>query len=210
MPSVPLSQPPGATAKTLGTGCPGWPFPTLPCTEQFPALPGTPAPPRAPSPQQPTVKAPIEELNEALAQIDCASLRSQISAQGSASISGTVPDAARPSKTTSASVCSGLGITRMVRVFRGTASDIVSGLVARPHQRGASGIVPLVGRGRRISRGNRWQTSSSLGGSSRLSGRRRLGCLLAGGHKNGGHSRDPAFRSVQCAGRRHRRPMRKR
>jgi uncharacterized protein len=37
-------------------GCPGWPFPTLPCTEQFPALPGAPAarappipPPRSPA-----------------------------------------------------------------------------------------------------------------------------------------------------------------
>lgn len=98
VPSVPPSQPPGATAKAPSTGCPGWPFPTLPCTEQFPPLPGTPAPLRAPSPPQPTAKAPIEELNEALAQIDCASLRSQISAQGSASISGIVPDAGQKTK----------------------------------------------------------------------------------------------------------------
>jgi len=35
-----------ATAAKSG-GCPGWPFPTLPCTEQFPALPGV-APPRLP------------------------------------------------------------------------------------------------------------------------------------------------------------------
>jgi len=55
-------------------------------------------PPRAPTPQQPTAKSPIEELNESLAQIDCASLRSQISAQGSASISGTVPDAGQKTK----------------------------------------------------------------------------------------------------------------
>ena len=52
--------PPRATSGTATTaakvgGCPGWPFPTLPCTEQFPALggavaPRTPAlpPPRAP------------------------------------------------------------------------------------------------------------------------------------------------------------------
>jgi len=32
---------PAATAKA--GGCPGWPFPTLPCTEQFPALGGAPA-----------------------------------------------------------------------------------------------------------------------------------------------------------------------
>jgi hypothetical protein len=95
---APSSQPPGPAAKAPITGCPGWPFPTLPCTEQFPALPGTQAPQRAPSPQRPTAKAPIEELNEALAQIDCASLRSQISAQGSTSISGTVPDAGQKTK----------------------------------------------------------------------------------------------------------------
>jgi hypothetical protein len=47
--------PPTAAAKS--GGCPGWPFPTLPCTEQFPALPGASAPrardlppPRPPGP----------------------------------------------------------------------------------------------------------------------------------------------------------------
>ncbi len=43
----PRSSAPTATAGKSG-GCPGWPFPTLPCTEQFPALPGTP-PARAPA-----------------------------------------------------------------------------------------------------------------------------------------------------------------
>ncbi|MGD9616823.1 MAG: tetratricopeptide repeat protein [Alphaproteobacteria bacterium] len=44
----PRSMPaPTATAGRSG-GCPGWPFPTLPCTEQFPALPGV-APTRAPT-----------------------------------------------------------------------------------------------------------------------------------------------------------------
>lgn len=38
---------PTTTAKS--GGCPGWPFPTLPCTEQFPALGGTAAP-RTPMP----------------------------------------------------------------------------------------------------------------------------------------------------------------
>ena len=53
MPS-PRSSVPTAASGKVG-GCPGWPFPTLPCTEQFPALPGAsptrvPAlpPPRAP------------------------------------------------------------------------------------------------------------------------------------------------------------------
>ena len=53
----PRTGPPSAAAASGGKsgGCPGWPFPTLPCTEQFPALPGAPAarapaipPPRAP------------------------------------------------------------------------------------------------------------------------------------------------------------------
>ncbi len=37
----------GTTTATTGGksgGCPGWPFPTLPCTEQFPSLPGATAP----------------------------------------------------------------------------------------------------------------------------------------------------------------------
>jgi uncharacterized protein len=39
-------------------GCPGWPFPTLPCTEQFPALGGAPAPRAAtiPPPRPPLAK----------------------------------------------------------------------------------------------------------------------------------------------------------
>jgi hypothetical protein len=34
--SAPATDPSHTTVKT--TGCPGWPFPTLPCTQQFPAL----------------------------------------------------------------------------------------------------------------------------------------------------------------------------
>lgn len=40
LPPARTAPPPNATAGKSG-GCPGWPFPTLPCTEQFPALPGT-------------------------------------------------------------------------------------------------------------------------------------------------------------------------
>jgi hypothetical protein len=46
MPSPRSSAPVSASGKS--GGCPGWPFPTLPCTEQFPALPGT-SPSRAPA-----------------------------------------------------------------------------------------------------------------------------------------------------------------
>ena len=56
-PSVPPSLPPprasvaAPTTAAKAGGCPGWPFPTLPCTEQFPALGGAPAPrPTAPRP----------------------------------------------------------------------------------------------------------------------------------------------------------------
>jgi hypothetical protein len=95
---APPSQPPGPTAKAPSTGCPGWPFPTLPCTEQFPPLPGTSTAPRAPTPQRPSAKPPLDELNEALNQIDCASLRTQTSTQRSLSISGTVPDAGQKTR----------------------------------------------------------------------------------------------------------------
>ncbi len=46
---------PAATAKS--GGCPGWPFPTLPCTEQFPALGGAPAQ-RTPALPPPRLAAP--------------------------------------------------------------------------------------------------------------------------------------------------------
>jgi hypothetical protein len=44
---APRSSAPAAASGKFG-GCPGWPFPTLPCTEQFPALPGA-SPARAPA-----------------------------------------------------------------------------------------------------------------------------------------------------------------
>ena len=92
------AQPPGSANKGSTTGCPGWPFPTLPCTEQFPALPGGQTPPHAPAPPRPATKAPIEELNEALAQVDCAALRAQTPTEGSLIISGTVPNAGEKAK----------------------------------------------------------------------------------------------------------------
>ena len=52
-PAIPPPRSAGAASTTTGKagGCPGWPFPTLPCTEQFPALPGAGAPAqRAPAP----------------------------------------------------------------------------------------------------------------------------------------------------------------
>jgi len=103
-PSAAPSAPPG---KASTTGCPGWPFPTLPCTEQFPALPGqrstasaaVPQVPPPPPPAPPQVqKSPLQELDEAMAQIDCASLRSASSGQGPAIVSGTVPSAADKTK----------------------------------------------------------------------------------------------------------------
>lgn len=58
--NIPPPRNPTTTTATSGGksgGCPGWPFPTLPCTEQFPALPGATGgrsgvqipPPRSPS-----------------------------------------------------------------------------------------------------------------------------------------------------------------
>ncbi len=49
-PGAPAATSPSGVAATTAKGnggCPGWPFPTLPCTVQFPALPGA-APPQAP------------------------------------------------------------------------------------------------------------------------------------------------------------------
>lgn len=99
--AVPAAQSRKPIGKAETTGCPGWPFPTLPCTEQFPALAGAQGPPprRSPAPSERAVspppappKPPLEELNQALARIDCAALRGSTSAQGDAVISGTVAD----------------------------------------------------------------------------------------------------------------------
>src|SRR5262249_2197736 len=59
---APPARLPDTTNKGAATGCPGWPFPTLPCTEQFPALAGSPTPSRAPAPQRPAAKPPLDEL----------------------------------------------------------------------------------------------------------------------------------------------------
>jgi hypothetical protein len=49
-PTTPAVAPTVAGPTKTGGGCPGWPFPTLPCTEQFPALPGVVAPKAPPQP----------------------------------------------------------------------------------------------------------------------------------------------------------------
>lgn len=61
--SPPAGQPTRASgaapaAAVKPGGCPGWPFPTLPCTEQFPALGGAPAQraPANPPPRPPPAK----------------------------------------------------------------------------------------------------------------------------------------------------------
>jgi hypothetical protein len=48
--SAQSSQPLGSANKAGETGCPGWPFPTLPCTQQFHALPGMQGPSYPPHP----------------------------------------------------------------------------------------------------------------------------------------------------------------
>ncbi|HEV8678256.1 MAG TPA: tetratricopeptide repeat protein [Stellaceae bacterium] len=57
-PATAPARAPGTTPTAAGKpgGCPGWPFPTLPCTEQFPALPGLPGQSRPG--QQPTNRPP--------------------------------------------------------------------------------------------------------------------------------------------------------
>lgn len=50
--AIPPPRGGAAPTATKSGGCPGWPFPTLPCTEQFPALPGS-APARTPVTQPP-------------------------------------------------------------------------------------------------------------------------------------------------------------
>ena len=150
--TAPPSQPSAPVAKAPSTGCPGWPFPTLPCTEQFPALPGTQAPPRTPTPQRPTAKSPVEELKEALAKIDCAALRTQTSAGGSVSISGTVPNADEKAKL----------MERFERLFPDMRPEVAVDIVPPPLCRSlaalsdmrASGLVAETSLGLRLNSGS--------------------------------------------------------
>jgi hypothetical protein len=93
-------------------GCPGWPFPNLPCRDTLPPIPGEKAlpppialpqiaaPPAAspvavvaPAPAR-TGPPPTAELDAALQRIDCASLREAAAPGKPIEISGTVPDEA--------------------------------------------------------------------------------------------------------------------
>jgi len=115
---TPVSTTP-APAPLPSSKCAGWPFPTLPCTEDFPAFPGAAPPqrvvPSVPAQNEPTAttispattapspslgEPPIDQLNGALTQIDCAALRSRLSAQSVPAISGTVPDEQQKAKIT--------------------------------------------------------------------------------------------------------------
>jgi hypothetical protein len=92
-------------------GCPGWPFPNVPCRDALPPIPGEKPMPSpvapvvpsrfvAPAPARPAPAAPpsTEELDAALRRIDCASLR-EVAAPGKGiEISGTVPDEAERDK----------------------------------------------------------------------------------------------------------------
>src|SRR5215831_11037892 len=75
-PSAPVPQVASPAPKSGSSGCPGWPFPTLPCTEQFPALPGASSATPGLVPPQLT-KSPLDQLNDSLTQIDCAALRAR-------------------------------------------------------------------------------------------------------------------------------------
>jgi Sel1 repeat len=145
-------QPQGPGSKGGGSGCPGWPFPTLPCTEQFPALPGLQPPSSPPTLQRPPANAPVDDLNAALAQIDCASLHSEISAEGSPSISGTVPDLEQKAKL----------VHIVARLFPDKRPQMNVDVVPPPLCRslaeframGTAGLVKEVGLGLRLNNGS--------------------------------------------------------
>ena len=106
---VPPIQPVGSpVAPRNQGGCtpPGWPGPPLPCSDRpLPTIPGQTPPPVSPPSVPPAQVAtlavpppmaasphPLDELTAALKRVDCASLRGTITAQGAATISGTVPN----------------------------------------------------------------------------------------------------------------------
>jgi hypothetical protein len=146
----PLLQ--GPTSKGGGSGCPGWPFPTLPCTEQFPALPGIQTPSRPPTAERPAAKASLEDLDAGLAQIDCASLHSEISAEGSADISGTVPDLEQKTRL----------VQLLARLFPDKRPTVNVDIVPPPlchslaefHAMAIAGLIKEVGLGLRLNNGS--------------------------------------------------------
>jgi hypothetical protein len=99
---VPPPQPPRTTIQPRAqAGCtrPAWQGPPLLCSDRVPTIPGQASPPMAPGPQTPMVPPsiasslyPLDELTAALKRVDCASLQGTISPQGTATITGTVPD----------------------------------------------------------------------------------------------------------------------
>ncbi len=150
---------PAAPAKATATGCPGWPFPTLPCTEQPPpfaqkreATAAVPAAPTA-APRAPALVAtpPLEQLNSALTQIDCAALRARTSPQGAPVISGTVPDAEQRARVVQAAA----------RLFPNSRADVNVDIVPPPLCRSLSeldamrltGLVADNGLGLRLAGG---------------------------------------------------------
>ncbi len=84
------APPPAPPSPGNSVGCPGWPFPSLPCNHPLPPFPGPPEPP--PSAKPPEAKPSLAELNAALARIDCASVHARTEADGAAIVTGTVPD----------------------------------------------------------------------------------------------------------------------
>jgi len=100
------------SSRPTNSGCPGWPFPTLPCTDRFPALEtshqphSNPTLPTALSPAGPdpgTQPAPaanssLDQLDRALKQINCAALRTRLSGRGWPVIFGAVPDSDQKAK----------------------------------------------------------------------------------------------------------------
>jgi tetratricopeptide (TPR) repeat protein len=98
--------------RPTNSGCPGWPFPTLPCTDRFPALESQaqlhpiPTPPTGSRPTGPDLgiqpalaaSSSLDQLDRALKQIDCAALRTRISGRGWPLISGAVPDSDQKAK----------------------------------------------------------------------------------------------------------------
>ena len=101
--AAPKPTPQAAQAAGKPDACPGWPFPSLPCTVQFPPLPGVQQPPQParPSsseqraqvlpPKATEVKSPLVELNAELAGMDCV-LQARPGADGAAVVKGTVLD----------------------------------------------------------------------------------------------------------------------
>ena len=146
------APPPVPANKTVSTGCPGWPFPTLPCTEQFPSLPGAQAQPRQPAAPQPVGRTPLRAARRRDGADRLRVVAKPAIGAGLCQYFRTVPDAAQKAKL----------VQLAARLFPNGQPDVAVEIVPPPlcrslaelHAMRAVGLIAEGGIGLRLEGGS--------------------------------------------------------